>query len=82
MAITTWSTRSARRSASSISTIRWATAPALVGPVPAGSQDLPEHGRLAAGVPARLIVFNARSLNEIVSRPQSDRIVIGNGRRS
>jgi cytosine deaminase len=34
------------------------------------------------GAPARFIVFNARSLNEIVSRPQSDRIVIDNGRRS
>ena len=33
------------------------------------------------GAPARLIVFNARTLNEIVSRPQADRIVIDRGRR-
>ena len=59
-----------------------ADAPALVGPVPARIAKLPEHGRLAVGAPARLVVFNARSLNEIVSRPQSDRVVIDNGRRS
>ncbi len=59
-----------------------ADAPALVGPVPARIAKLPEYGRLAVGAPARLVVFNARSLNEIVSRPQSDRVVIDNGRRS
>jgi cytosine deaminase len=37
------------------------------------------HGRLAVGAPARLIVFNARTINEIVSRPQSDRVVIREG---
>ncbi len=57
-------------------------APTLVGPAPAGIAGLAEHGRIGAGVPARLIVFNARSLNEVMSRPQSDRIVIDNGRRS
>ncbi len=59
-----------------------AEAPALVGPMPASIANLADHGRLAVGAPARLIVFNARSLNEIVSRPQSDRIVIDHGRRS
>ena len=57
-------------------------APALVGPAPARIANLKEHGHLAIGCPARLIVFNARSLNEIVSRPQTDRMVIDNGRRS
>jgi len=57
-------------------------APALVGPAPAQIAKLKEHGRLAVGCPARVIVFNARSLSEIVSRPQTDRIVIDNGRRS
>jgi len=57
-------------------------APALVGPAPARIANLKEHGRLAVGCPARVIVFNARSLSEIVSRPQTDRIVIDNGRRS
>jgi cytosine/creatinine deaminase len=57
-------------------------APALIGPAPARIANWAEHGRLAVGAPARLIVFNARSLNEVVSRPQSDRIVIDRGRRS
>jgi cytosine/creatinine deaminase len=57
-------------------------APDLVGPMPSRIAHLPEHGRLLAGVPARFIVFNARTLNEIVSRPQSDRLVIDHGRRS
>jgi cytosine/creatinine deaminase len=59
-----------------------AQAPVLVGPSPAAIARLPDHGRLAVGAPARLIAFNARSLNEVMSRPQSDRIVIDHGRRS
>jgi cytosine deaminase len=59
-----------------------AAAPGLVGPAPAGIAGLPDHGQIAEGLPARFIVFNARSLNEIMSRPQSDRIVVDNGRRS
>jgi cytosine deaminase len=59
-----------------------AEAPALVGPAPAGIAKLSEHGRIAVGGPARLIVFNARTLNEIVSRHQADRIVIEAGCRS
>jgi cytosine deaminase len=57
-------------------------APALVGAMPAAITKLAGHGRIAIGSPARLIVFNARSINEIVSRPHSDRIVIGNGKPS
>ncbi|MGA2891925.1 MAG: cytosine deaminase [Xanthobacteraceae bacterium] len=60
-------------------------APALVGSTPAAigefSGSLSGHGCLAIGAPARLIVFNARSINEIVSRPQSDRVVIDRGER-
>ena len=59
-----------------------ADAPALVGPAPAKIAKLSDHGRIAAGGPARLIVFNARTLNEIVSRHHADRIVIDRGRRS
>jgi cytosine deaminase len=33
------------------------------------------------GQEARLILFRARDLNEILSRPQSDRIVLDRGRR-
>ena len=57
-------------------------APALVGPAPALIGNLADHGRITIGAPARLIVFNARSLNEIVCRHQADRIVIDRGRRS
>jgi cytosine deaminase len=55
--------------------------PALVGTMPASIGQLDGHGRLTVGAPARLIVFNARTLNEIISRPQSDRIVIDHGKR-
>lgn len=58
-----------------------ADAPTLVGPAPARIVKLTEQGRIAAGDPARLIAFNARTLNEVVSRHQADRVVI-DGRRS
>jgi cytosine deaminase len=58
-----------------------AGAPALVAATPAAFGKFTGHGRIAAGAPARLIVFNARTLNEIVSRPQSDRVVIDRGAR-
>jgi len=56
-------------------------APALVAANPADIGKFATHGRLAVGAPARLIVFNARTLNEIVSRPHSDRIVVDRGVR-
>ncbi len=59
-----------------------AEAPTLVGPAPATIARLSDHGRIQEGAPARLLVFNARTLNEVVSRPQADRIVIDGGRRS
>jgi len=55
--------------------------PALVGPVPATIIAAGSLGRIGAGGPARLILFAARTLNELVCRPQSDRIVIDRGRR-
>jgi cytosine/creatinine deaminase len=55
--------------------------PALVGPVPASIISAEPLGRIAAGGPAKLIVFAARTLNELVCRPQSDRIVIDRGKR-
>ena len=54
-------------------------APALVGTTPSPIGAFDGHGRLTVGAPARLIVFNARTINEIVSRPQSDRVVIREG---
>jgi cytosine/creatinine deaminase len=56
-------------------------APALVGRTPSAIGKFRDHGQLAIGRPARFIVFNARSINEIVSRPQTDRVVIDCGDR-
>jgi cytosine deaminase len=58
-----------------------AGAPGLVGSIPAAIGKFEAHGRLIVGAPARLIVFNARTINEIVSRPQSDRVVLDRGER-
>jgi cytosine deaminase len=56
-------------------------AAALVGAAPASIGKFPGHGQMARGAAARLVVFNARTINEIVSRPQSDRVVIDRGER-
>jgi cytosine deaminase len=56
--------------------------PALVGATPAAIGGFAGHGRITVGAPARLIAFNARTINEIISRPQSDRVVILNGEKS
>ncbi|HTV31361.1 MAG TPA: cytosine deaminase [Xanthobacteraceae bacterium] len=53
--------------------------PALVSTNPASIGKFADHGRVAVGEPARLIVLNARTINEIVCRPQSDRVVIDRG---
>jgi cytosine deaminase len=53
---------------------------ALVGRAPAALMSL-DHGVLRAGGAARFIVLNARSLNEVISRPHADRIVVVDGRR-
>ncbi|HUZ71970.1 MAG TPA: cytosine deaminase [Stellaceae bacterium] len=55
--------------------------PAMAGPVPAAIIGAAPLGSLAPGGPARLVLFAARTLNELVCRPQSDRIVIDRGRR-
>ena len=55
--------------------------PTVVSTVPASIGKLSDHGRLAIDAPARLIVFNARTINEIVSRPQSDRVILDCGVR-
>jgi cytosine deaminase len=56
-------------------------APALVSTAPASIGKFSGHGRVEIGAPARLVVLNARTINEIVSRPQSDRVVIDRGER-
>jgi cytosine/creatinine deaminase len=55
--------------------------PSFVGPSPAAITGVKPLGTIAAGGPARLILFNARTINELVCRPQSDRIVLDRGRR-
>jgi cytosine/creatinine deaminase len=56
-------------------------APTLVSTMPASIGQFSGHGRLVVDAPARLIVFNARTINEIISRPQSDRVIIDRGQR-
>ncbi|NER81629.1 MAG: cytosine deaminase [Leptolyngbya sp. SIO1D8] len=47
---------------------------------PADLMGLSESGRIGIGQPADLVLFKARSFNELLSRPQSDRIVMRKGR--
>lgn len=54
----------------------------LAGPTPAAMMGLVHAGRIAAGAPANLILLAALSLNEVVARPHSDRIIIACGRAS
>jgi cytosine/creatinine deaminase len=49
--------------------------------MPAKIMGLDGHGRIAAGAPADLIVTRARTFNELLSRPQADRIVLVAGRQ-
>ena len=37
-------------------------------------------GRIAVGLPADLVLFEARRYSELLSRPQTDRIVLRQGR--
>lgn len=55
--------------------------PAMAAPIPAAIIGAETLGSIAPGGPARLLLFSVRTLNEFVSRPQSDRIVIDRGRR-
>lgn len=48
---------------------------------PADLIGRPDLGRIGVGLPAHLILFSARSLNVILSRDQSDRIVLHHGRQ-
>ena len=47
---------------------------------PADLMDLPEAGRIGLDKPADLVLFKARSFNELLSRPQSDRLILRRGR--
>ena len=51
-----------------------------VAATPADLMGLDRHGRVEAGDPADLLLTRARSLNELLSRPQNDRTVLLRGR--
>lgn len=51
-----------------------------IAATPADLMGLDRHGRLEAGGPADLLLARARTLNELLSRPQTDRTVLLGGR--
>ena len=53
--------------------------PAAVTRTPADVMHLEGRGRLVTGGAADLVLFNARGYSELLSRPQSDRIVLRDG---
>lgn len=53
--------------------------PRAVTATPADIMGLKYQGRLTVGAPADLVLFKARNANELLSRPQADRIVLRNG---
>jgi cytosine/creatinine deaminase len=54
--------------------------PAAVTRTPAGIMGLSGRGLIATGAPADLVLFRARGWSELLSRPQSERIVLRAGR--
>jgi cytosine deaminase len=54
--------------------------PRTVAATPAEIMRIEEAGVLAAGGPADFVVFKGRSFTELLSRPESDRIVVRAGR--
>jgi cytosine deaminase len=54
--------------------------PQAVTANPADLMGLPQVGRLAVGAPADLVLFRGRTFSELLSRRQSDRVVLRAGR--
>jgi cytosine/creatinine deaminase len=52
----------------------------VVTQTPAHIMGLAQLGRIAMGLPADLVLYKARSYSELLSRPQSDRVVLRGGR--
>jgi cytosine deaminase len=50
--------------------------------VPADACGFDARGRIAAGMPADLVLFRARSMNELLARTQADRVVLRRGQVS
>ena len=55
--------------------------PAAVSATPAEIMGLAGFGKLRTGAPADFIIFRGRSWTELLSRPESDRIVVRNGQK-
>ncbi len=54
--------------------------PATVARAPAAIVGRPDRGVIAAGGPADLVLFRARSFTELLARPQADRTVLRAGK--
>jgi cytosine deaminase len=57
-----------------------AASPRVVARAPATILRRPDRGVIAAGLPADLVLFHARSYTEFLARPQSDRTVLRSGK--
>ena len=53
----------------------------MLGAAQAEQMGLKEYGLIAAGLAADLVLTRARTLQELLSRPQSDRVVLVKGRQ-
>ena len=51
-----------------------------IGATPGEVMGLP-NGRMAVGAPAGLVLTRARTMNELLSRPQTDRLVLFAGKQ-
>jgi cytosine/creatinine deaminase len=54
--------------------------PKTIAATPGEVMGLP-HGRMAVGAPAGLVLTRARTINELLSRPQTDRVVLCAGKQ-
>jgi len=52
----------------------------VITTTPADLMGLPQVGRIGVGLSADLVLFKARRFSELLSRPQSDRIVLRQGK--
>jgi len=54
--------------------------PAAVTAMPAALMKLAQPARIAVGAAADLVLFRARTMSELLARPQADRVVLRAGR--
>jgi cytosine/creatinine deaminase len=55
--------------------------PCAITRTPADVMGLTQYGRVGIGLPADLVLFSARNWTELLSRPQSDRVVLRHGQK-